>query len=186
MREFKRVGSVIRMRLSDYETALLESLVDQLAGLLEADELAADHQSGDPFERWQAELDEADPPDRTDPVIARLFPDSHPGDPVASAEFRRLTHSKQRADRQRQADVVMTALTDSQSGSRAVQVRMIDLDEWLKMLTAIRLSLAVRLDINTAADAESVEALGEDDPRSYLYRVYEWLGYLSENLIGLS
>ncbi len=28
-------------------------------------------------------------------------------------------------------------------------------------------------------------ALPEDDPRSYVYRVYEWIAYLTENLLGL-
>lgn len=183
MRDFKRVGSVIRVRLSDYETALLESLVDQLSGLLEAD--SAESDSNDPFERWQAELDGSEPLDRSDPVITRLFPDAYPTDPAASIEFRRLTQNRQRTDRQRQAEVVMSALADSEGGKRPVQVRLIDLDDWLKTLTALRLSLAVRLGISTSEDAEALEGLPEDDPREFIYRVYEWIAYLSENLIGL-
>ena len=38
MRDFKRSGPSILMRLTDYEATLLESLVEQYAGLLEADE----------------------------------------------------------------------------------------------------------------------------------------------------
>jgi hypothetical protein len=184
MRDFKRDGSMIRMRLTDYEAALLESLIDQLLGLLEAD--SAEPPSGDSFDRWQAEMDNAEPLDRSDPVILRLFPDAYADDPVASAEFRRLTQSKQRGDRQRQAEVVMSALADCEAGKHPVQVRLIDLDDWLKLLTAVRLSLAVRLEIQTAEDAEELEALPEDDPRSFIYRVYEWIAYLSENLVSLS
>jgi hypothetical protein len=182
MKGFKRKGSMIHMRLTDYQTALLESLIDQLLGLLEADSQAP---SGDPFERWQAEMETLEPLDRSDPVITRLFPDAYPDDPVASAELRRLTQFKQRGDRQRQADVVLSALADSEAGKYPVQVRVIDLDDWLKLLTAVRLSLAVRLGIQTTADAEALDALPEDDPQAFIYGVYEWIAYLSENLVGL-
>lgn len=184
MRGFKRVGSTIRMRLADYEAAMLESLVDQMLGLLEAE--GSPESSSDPFERWQAELDGGESLDRSDPVILRLFPDAYPEDPVASAEFRRLTQSKQRSDRQRQAEVVLSALADSDGGKQPVQVRLIDLDDWLKTLTAIRLALAVRLEIRTAEDAEALQGLAQDDPRSYIYGVYEWIAYLSEALVSLS
>ena len=43
----------------------------------------------------------------------------------------------------------------------------------------------MRLGIETPADAEELDALDEDDPRSYIYRVYEWIAYLTENLLGL-
>ncbi len=184
MRGFKRAGSMITVRMSDYETALLESLVDQLLGLLEA-EGEVDTGSSDPFERWQAELAADDPLDRSDPVITRLFPDAYPDNPVASVEFRRLTQAKQRTDRQRQAEVVLSALADSEAGKHRVQIRLIDLDDWLKTLTAIRLSLAVRLGINTADDLDDLDALPDDDPRAYVYRVYEWIAYLSESLLSL-
>lgn len=183
MRDFSRSGPLIRMRLTDYEATLLESLVEQFAGLLEdGTEPVA---STDPFERWQAELAADDPLDHTDPVIGRLFPDAYRDDPEASAEFRRFTQARQRETRLAEADVVVSALRDSDGGRRRVQVRVIELDQWLKTLTAVRLSLAVRLGIESADDADDLDALGDDDPRGYLYRVYEWLGYLTENLIGL-
>lgn len=182
-RGFKRTGSLIRMRLTDYEVGLLASLVEQFAELIEAD--AAEPQTSDPFELWQAELATSEPLDRTDPVISRLFPDAYPQDPVASAEFRRLTQTRQRNDRRDQAEVVLAALAESDSGERPVQVPLAELDAWLKTLTALRLSLASRLGIQTADDVEDVERLGEDDPRSYVYRVYEWLAYLTESLISL-
>jgi hypothetical protein len=184
MRGFKRSGEVIKVRLTDYETAMLESLVDQLSELLAAE--SADSVGPDPFARWQAELDQTEPLDRDDPAITRLFPDAYPEDAAASAEFRRLTQSKQRSERQHQIEVVLSALADSQAGSNAVQVRLIDLDDWLKTLTAVRLSLAARLGIQTAADAEELAELPEDDPRAYIYRVYEWLAYLAENLLSRS
>lgn len=183
MRDFRRSGPVILMKLGDYETTLLESLVEQYAGLLEADELPPDPE--DSFARWQAELVEDTGLDHSDPVIGRLFPDAYPADDAASAEFRRLTQAKQRADRLAHAEIVLSALRDSEAGAHPVQVRVIELDTWLKTLTGLRLSLAVRLGIENPGDAEELDALADDDPRSYIYRVYEWIAYLSENLLGL-
>ena len=162
---------------------LLESLVDQLTELLQADEDPAPRD--DPFARWQAEFDETESLDHSDPVIRRLFPDAYPDDRAASADFRRFTQAQQRSERLDLADVVATNLRDSEAGSRPVSVRVLDADAWLKTLTALRLSLAVRLGLETAADAKTLDELPDDDPRSYVYRVYEWLGYLSERLIAL-
>lgn len=184
MRDFRRQGPVINIRLTDYEATLLESLVEQFCGLLEADAEAVDH--ADPFARWQAELDGGEPLDRTDPVIVRLFPDAYPEDPIGSDEFRRLTQSRQRTERLDQAEIVMSALRDSDAGKHPVQVRLIDLPSWLKTLTAVRLSLAVRLGIRTSEDAEELDELPETDPKAYVFRVYEWVAYLTENLLALA
>lgn len=184
MRDFKRSGPMILVKLTDYEATLLESLVDQFTGLLEAEEEVPD--AGDSFARWQAELSADDPLDHTDPVIGRLFPDAYPQDPAASGEFRRLTQARQRSTRLADAELVLSALRDSDAGKHRVQVRVIELDSWLKTLTGVRLSLAVRLGISTPDDAEDLDALPEDDPRSYVYRVYEWIAHLTENLIGLA
>jgi hypothetical protein len=183
MRDFRRSGPSILMRLTDYEATLLESLVEQLAGLLEGE--GEQPAEDDSFARWQAELSGSDLLDQSDPVIGRLFPDAYAGDAHASEEFRRLTQARQRGDRLGQAEVVLSALRDSDAGKHPVQVRVIELDTWLKTLTALRLSLAVRLGIETPADADELDSLPEDDPRSYIYRVYEWIAYLSENLLGL-
>ncbi len=183
MRDFRRSGPTILMRLTDYEATLLESLVEQYSGLLEADDAVPEPE--DSFARWQAELAADDALDHSDPVIGRLFPDAYPGDEQASREFRRFTQARQRSDRLANAEVVLAALRESDAGKHPVQVRLIELDGWLKTLTGVRLSLAVRLGIENATDAERLDSLPEDEPRSYIYRVYEWIAYLSENLLGL-
>ena len=182
MSDVVRKGPVIKLRLTEYEATLLESLMDQLSGLLAGEDgpVVAD----DPFERWQAEFSDSEALDRSDPVIERLFPQAYPGDAAASAEFRRFTQARQRQARVDQAELVMDALRASDGGRRPVQVRVVELDLWLKALTALRLSLAVRLGIETAEDADLLDALDDDDPRGYTYRVYEWLGYLTESLLA--
>lgn len=182
MRGFSRRGPLIRVRLTEYEAALLESLIDDFAGLLGSDEPRA-VKHPDPFERWQAELTASTTLDPDDPVIARLFPDAYPGDAEASQEFRRFTAARQRDDRLEQAELALAALRETDGGRRPLQVRVIELDQWLKVLTGLRLSLAVRLGIEKAQDADELDALPDDDPRSFPYRLYEWLAYLSEGLL---
>jgi len=80
---------------------------------------------------------------------------------------------------------VLSALRDSEAGKHPVQVRVIELDSWLKTFTAVRLALSVRLGIETAGDVDDLEALDDDDPRSYIFRVYEWLALLTDGLLGL-
>ena len=184
MSDIERRGPEIRIQLSEFEVTLLESLVDQFTELLRADETPT--VADDPFQRWQAELaDEGAGLDRSDPVIQRLFPDAYPDDRAASADFRRYTQAQLRTERVELAEVVASHLADSEAGERPVTLRVIDADAWLKTLTALRLSLAMRLGIERADDLDELEALPESDPRAYVHRVYEWLGYLSERLLSL-
>jgi hypothetical protein len=187
MRDFTRRGDLIRLRLGEHEVDLLGSLVLQLSGLLEdgspAPVDAPADGSGDPFERWQAELAAEGNLDSSDPVIGRLFPDAYAGDPAAAAEFRRFTQTRQVMQRLEQAGTVLDALAATDEGRHRVEVPLARVDDWLRVLTALRLSLAVRLGIESPEDADSLDALDEDDPRSFVYRVYEWLAYLSEGLL---
>ncbi len=53
---------------------------------------------------------------------------------------------------------------------------------WMRCLTALRLTLAERLDV-TAEDEDYWNALDESDERRPVYEIYGWLGYLLESLI---
>ncbi|MFZ1282578.1 MAG: DUF2017 family protein [Propionicimonas sp.] len=182
MRRFSRRGPLIKVRLTEYETSLLEQLIDDFASLLGGDEPQA-IVDVDPFVRWQAEFD-APELDSADPVITRLFPDAYPQDAEASQEFRRFTQARQRDDRLEQAELAMSALRDTDGGRHPLQVRAIEVDQWLKLLTALRLALAARLGIERPQDADALDALPEEDPRSLIYRIYEWLAFLSEGILG--
>ena len=56
---------------------------------------------------------------------------------------------------------------------------------WLKSLTNMRLALAVRMGIETAEDAEELAELPDDDPRSWVYSIYEWTGWVQESLLAV-
>jgi hypothetical protein len=54
---------------------------------------------------------------------------------------------------------------------------------WLRALTDIRLSLAVRLGIESEEDTQLVAQSG-DDAIVAMSDIYEWLGYVQETLIS--
>ncbi len=180
MSRFKRTGPQVLATLAEYEVSLLESLTDQLISLLEADGLAP--APDDPIAAWQADQDSE--LDTSDPVLGRLFPPAYRDDPGADADYRRFTQTDQRRARIAQARVVLDALAEADGGRHHVVIRDQDTDAWLKTLTALRLSLAVRLGIETADDVAGFEDLDDEDPRQVIYGIYEWLGYLSEELLS--
>jgi hypothetical protein len=53
---------------------------------------------------------------------------------------------------------------------------------WLKSFTDIRLALATRLEIEDG-DEGYWESLPEEDPRSHVHDIYEWVAYLQETLV---
>ncbi|MBK8461223.1 MAG: DUF2017 domain-containing protein [Micropruina sp.] len=183
MTRIKRRGSQLKVTMGEYEASILDSLAEQLIELLEADQLA--HPAEDPFARWEAELVGESELDTSDPVIARLFPAAYRDDPAAEADFRRYTQTTERRTKIAQARLVRDALAESDLGRSPVLIRLIDSDAWLKTINGLRLSLGVRLGVESADDLEELEALPEDDPRHYVLSIFNWLGGLLESLIDV-
>ena len=181
MSRFKRSGKQLLITLADYEEAVLESMVEQLIELLEGDGVRP--ATDDPFAQWEADMAEPRGLDTSDPVIARLFPPAYRDDAKADQEFRRFTETALRRTRIEQAQTVLSSLMETNAGRDPALVRNTEVEAWLKTLAAIRLSLSVRLGIETADDLDELEQLDDDEPRSVLYGMYEWLGYLLEGLI---
>ncbi len=181
MSRFRRSGGQVLISLADYEEAVLESMVEQLIGLLEGDD---DHAAADdPFAQWAADMAPASDLDTSDPVIARLFPPAYRDDDSAEQEFRRYTQNAQRRTKIEQARAVLDALMETNGGRDPVVVRKVDVEAWVKTITAIRLTLSVRLGIETADDLDELERLDPDEPRGVLYGMYEWLAALLDGLI---
>lgn len=183
------------------EAGLLAGMVDQLAELLTDEDLIAtsstgvvsEQVSGDPFARWEAEfghdaeptvenLDGSDGLDETDPVIKRLFPDAYPDDPAASHDFRRFTQGQQRSQKVADANLVIHDLQRTDRRGRC-RVSSDHVTAWLKTLTNVRLALAARLDITDEVSADEAAQFPESDPRSWMYEVYAWTGWLQECVI---
>ena len=85
--EPRRGGGAVAT-FTGFEADLLRSLASQLVELLR-NEMAAPHESADPFEQMMDFTGPTTEPD--DPVLARLFPTAYPDDEEAAGEFRRFT-----------------------------------------------------------------------------------------------
>ncbi len=109
-----------------------------------------------------------------DPAVVRMLPDAYPGDPAASAEFRRYTASGLIDRKVSNADVVIVTLS-SAIDSGEVLLDHVQAGAWLRCLTDIRLSLASRLGIESDDQ--------EPDGDNVLQGLYDWLGFLQNSLV---
>jgi hypothetical protein len=128
------------------------------------------------------------PPD--DPVLQRLLPDAYRDDADESAEFRRFTERSLTSAKVANAEAVLASLKDAgldeidPEGEETLEVEL-DADavqSWLRTLTDIRLSLAVRLGIDEEEDAMLL-ARSEDEAVVAMTELYDWLGYVQETLV---
>ena len=189
MRKFARKRGMITTQLNSYEVELLTSLVKQLVELVSDGEPAgfpAEPPPADSFEALVAELevnrDQPEVPE--DPVLKRLFPDAYPEDPTASSDFRRFTERDLKSKKVADAQVVLDRLAATELGAHDLRIPRDEIEAWLRTLTSVRLAVATRLGISDAETAEELNALPEDDPRSFLISVYDWLGFAQETMVN--
>ncbi len=185
----RRRGGMITTRLSGYEVELLTSLVVQLVELVsdgEPEGLQALPDSGDLFEQLTRDLqvDPDEPEVSDDPVLRRLFPTAYPHDAAASSDFRRFTERDLKVKKVRDADLVLGRLTETAEGERDLRIPREEVDAWLRTLTSVRLAVAARLGISDAESADELAQLADEDPRSFMVSVYDWLGFAQETLIS--
>ena len=155
MRPFRatRSGDVVA-RLDPAEAGVVGLLLDQLDQLLAAD---ADDVAGDP-------------------VMARLLPDGHRGDPELAADYRELTESSLRSGKTDDLAIVRATLPD---GGGEVRLDRDQAGAWLRTSNDLRLALGTRLDITE--DTEPPEdVVGEQD---HQLAVYYWLTALQGSLV---
>jgi Domain of unknown function (DUF2017) len=182
------------------EANLLRNLSRQLIELLR-DDGRRGQRNGDSLESLFDFDEPVAPPE--DPVLARLLPAAYEDDEKA-AEFRRFTEHGLRESKVVQATTVIESLErggladdelplppDSSGLQDAplddaaeveVDLDADDVQAWLRCLTDLRLALAERLEI-TEEDPSAFDHVDEDDPRTGMYAVYGWLGYLQETLV---
>jgi hypothetical protein len=189
VKKFTRRRGVVTTSLSGYEVQLLTSLVGQLVELVsdgEPEHFGEPAENSDPFERLVRDLRaEPDAPEvSTDPVLRRLFPNAYPHDATASSDFRRFTERDLRGKKVDDARVVLRDLAATDGGSRDLRIDPADAEAWLRTLTGVRLAVATRLGITDADSAEELSELHDEDPRSYMMSVYDWLGFAQETLIA--
>jgi hypothetical protein len=154
VRPFRRRGEDVVARLDPAEAGILGLLLDQLEQLLAADE-----------------DDVAD-----DPVLARLFPEGHRGDPRLAADYRELTESALRSGK---ADDLATLRATLPVDGGEVRLDRDQAGAWLRTTNDLRLALGTRLDITE--DSEPPDDV--TDEASQQLAVYYWLTALQGSLV---
>ncbi len=172
------------------EAHLLANLAGQVVELLR-DRNGAAESDADPLAVQLGMGGSAVPPE--DPVLARLLPDAYRGSEDDAGEFRRLTERSLTSAKVHHAETVIGSLIDggltfaTTADEADVDIEVeLDADavqSWLKSLTDIRLSLAVRLGIENEEDAMLVGE-SSDEAIVAMAEIYDWLGYVQETLIA--
>ena len=129
------------------------------------------------------------PPD--DPVLQRLLPDAYRDDSDESAEFRRFTERSLTSAKVANAEAVLASLREAgldeldedSEESLEVELDPAAVQAWLRTLTDVRLSLAVRLGIEADEDAMLLHQ-SEDEAVLAMTELYDWLGYVQETLVS--
>jgi hypothetical protein len=155
MKAFKAArGGEVVARLDAAEAGIVGLLLDQLEQLLAAD---ADDVAGDP-------------------VMARLLPDGHRGDPELAADYRELTESSLRSGKTDDLAVVRATLPD---GGGEIRLDRDQAGAWLRSSNDLRLALGTRLDITE--DTEPPDEVTDEQDQQLA--VYYWLTALQGSLV---
>lgn len=172
------------------EAHLLANLAGQVVELLR-DRNGPSESDSDPLAVQLGMGGPSTPPE--DPVLARLLPDAYRSDADDSSEFRRLTERSLTSSKVQYAEDLIGSLIDGglvfgtaiedESEDIEVELNPDAVQSWLKCLTDIRLSLAVRLGIETEEDVMLVAESG-DEAIAAMSEIYDWLGYVQETLIA--
>ena len=152
MKPFRVRGQEVVARFDAAEAGVLGLLLDQLEQLLDED---------DPGE---------------DPVLARLLPEGHRGDPRLAADYRELTESSLRGGKSDDLASVRATLPE---GGGEVRLDREQAGAWLRTTNDLRLALGVRLDITE--DTEPPEDLAGEE--AHQLALYYWLTAVQGSLV---
>lgn len=179
----------ITIELHPQESLILNNLVSQLLALLQSHSSVA----FDPDPRLASyEIGGTDClPD--DPALARLLPNAYL-DPSLAAEFRKVTEQGLINRKIEDALIVATTLSgnipehvefadvsvDADDEGTIFHLTPDTLEPWVRTLTALRLSIAARLDIEH--ESEYTE-LRDHPEHEETFIIYEWLATLTDMLL---
>ena len=164
-------GRVV-LRVDDVERGLLMSVARQVMDLVQPAEASPDQ---DPLAAQLGWVD-GDVGISDDPAVARLLPDAY-DDPDDARDFRRFTETDLRQSKMQHAMTVVEEI--ERSGEK---VAVTSTDSWLGLLNDARIAIGTRIQISED-NHEELAGLPDDDPRSGLFHVYDWLTFLQESLV---
>jgi hypothetical protein len=154
VKPFRLRGGEVVARLDTAEAGVLGLLLDQLEQLLAAD---ADDLRGDP-------------------VLERLLPAGHRGDPELAAEYREMTESALRSGK---ADDLATVRATLPPDGGEVRLDADQAAAWLRTSNDLRLALGTRLEITEDTEPPD-DVAGEQGQQ---LAVYYWLTGVQGSLV---
>ncbi len=110
-----------------------------------------------------------------DPALRRLAPPAQPDDAEAEADYRSMIDDDLLRARLEAIEVV-------EEGIEGVGLDEEGVAAWMQSLNALRLGLGERLEIDVIGN-EALHDLDLDDDRIPIVALYEWLGWLLEQLV---
>jgi Domain of unknown function (DUF2017) len=119
----------------------------------------------------RALLEAEDP--SSDPAVARLFPPAYEDDPLRNLEFETNLGGAPRTGKLEAIDTV-------ERTAKASTLTEDELLAWVGVVNDLRLVLGTRIEITEEATEED---FAPDDPRHETYRVYQFLGYLLQEML---
>ena len=152
MRPFRSRGDDVVARLDPAEAGIVGLLLDQLEQLLDADDVS------------------------DDPVLSRLFPPGHRGDPRLAADYRELTEDSLRGGKAEDLAVVRASLP---AGGGEVRLDGDQAAAWLRTSNDLRLALGTRLGVTEDTEPPD-DVTGEEGQQ---LAVYYWLTALQGSLV---
>ncbi|MDG1876749.1 MAG: DUF2017 family protein [Acidimicrobiales bacterium] len=112
----------------------------------------------------------------TDPALRRLRPAARPDDDEAEAAYREMIDNDLLRSRLEAIEIVEEGIGGTTLDDEGVSA-------WMHSLNALRLVLGERLDVDVIGN-EALENLPDDDDRVGIVALYEWLGWLLEQLVA--
>ncbi len=110
-----------------------------------------------------------------DPALRRLKPPARPDDEHANLEYREMIGDDLLRTRLEAIELVEGALDGASLDEEAIGA-------WMQSLNALRLVLGERLDIDLITN-RSLADLDPEDDQAPILALYEWLGWMLEQLI---
>ncbi len=112
----------------------------------------------------------------TDPALRRLSPPARPDDDEAEAFYRQMVTDELLRSRLEAIEVVEQGIGGTTLDDDGVAA-------WMHSLNALRLVLGERLDVDVVGH-DALNDLDPDDDRAPIVALYEWLGWLLEQLVA--
>ena len=112
----------------------------------------------------------------SDPALRRLSPPARPDDDEAETFYRQMVTDDLLQSRLEAIEIVEQGIGGTELDDEGVSA-------WMHSLNALRLVLGERLDVDIIGN-DALEDLPDDDDRVGIVALYEWLGWLLEQLVA--